>query len=273
MSMENLELIYKELVKMVLCEYNGFEKFTDTMDYIGEDNIYYSIMTGQHIDATDRDYDNYNRLMEIKDILIECAPDMGLISNIVDCEFNVVNRELLVLFCEKYECYKYWYLIIKDIFCRLYTNNNIYDYYKNEVDALEKIFDYYHKTIIPQKALSELSNTPNQEQEPQTPTNPILPPELSTPEAMKYWKKAQEAGLVDEHYQWLETKVLLACFAKEMSDRFDLGKGTNSDGSKRINWKIFENLFGVSNLRGALNDLKKTGDNPLNINLVNDIFK
>lgn len=111
-------------------------------------------------------------------------------------------------------------------------------------------------------------------EEPQTPTNnPILPPELSTPEAMKYWKKAQEAGLVDEHYQWLKTKVLLACFAKEMSDRFDLGKGANSDGSKRINWKIFENLFGESNLRGALNDLKKTGDNPLNINLVNDIFK
>lgn len=100
-----------------------------------------------------------------------------------------------------------------------------------------------------------------------------LPPELSTSEAMEIWKKAQKAGLVDEQYKWLGTKVLLACFAKEMSDRFNLGKGTNSDGSKRINWKIFENLFGISNLRGALNDIKKTGENPMNINLVNDIFK
>lgn len=100
-----------------------------------------------------------------------------------------------------------------------------------------------------------------------------LPPELSTSEAMEIWKKAQKAGLVDEQYKWLETKVLLACFAKEMSDRFNLGKGTNSDGSKRINWKIFENLFDILGLRGALNDLKKTGENPLNINLVNDIFK
>ena len=100
-----------------------------------------------------------------------------------------------------------------------------------------------------------------------------LPPELSTPEAMKYWKKAQEAGLVDEQYKWLETKVLLACFAKEMSDRFNLGKGTNSDVSKRRNWKIFEDLFDILGLRGALNDLKKTGEDPLNINLVNDIFK
>lgn len=100
-----------------------------------------------------------------------------------------------------------------------------------------------------------------------------LPPELSTSEAMEIWKKAQKAGLVDEQYKWLETKVLLACFAKEMSDRFNLGKGTNSDGSKRINWKIFENLFDILGLRGALNDLKKTGEDPLNINLVNDIFK
>ena len=100
-----------------------------------------------------------------------------------------------------------------------------------------------------------------------------LPPELSTSEAMEIWKKAQKAGLVDEQYKWLKTKVLLACFAKEMSDRFNLGKGTNSDGSKRINWKIFENLFDILGLRGALNDLKKTGENPLNINLVSDIFK
>lgn len=100
-----------------------------------------------------------------------------------------------------------------------------------------------------------------------------LPPELSTSEAMKIWNKAQGIGVIDDHYKWVETKVLLACFAKEMSDRFNLGKGTNSDGSKRINWKIFENLFGISNLRGALNDIKKTGENPVNINLVNDIFK
>ena len=72
-----------------------------------------------------------------------------------------------------------------------------------------------------------------------------LPPELSTSEAMEIWKKAQKAGLVDEQYKWLETKVLLACFAKEMSDRFNLG--------------IDREILPQYNL--------------LNINLVNDIFK
>lgn len=183
---------------MVLCEYNGFDIFCDTMNYIGEEDINFAIMTWQHIEATDRDYDNYNRLMEVKSILIKYAPDRGLISNIVDCEFNVINSELLVSFCEIYEYYKYWCLIIKDIFCCLYTNDNIYDYYEYDVNAIEIIFDYYYKTIIPRKTLSGLSNTPNKEtQEPQT---PILPPELSTPEAMRYWMRAQEAGLVDEHY-------------------------------------------------------------------------
>ena len=197
--------------------------------------------------------------------------------------FSVSDEQIEVL-CSKYAYLEFWEEVFDLMIsatdfdrCSLEVHLKIVEDFSISL-IIRDIFDYYHKTIIPRKALSELSNTPNQEQEPQeqepqTPTNPILPPKLSTPEAMKYWKKAQEAGLVDEHYQWLETKVLLACFAKEMSDRFDLGKGTNSDGSKRINWKIFENLFGESNLRGALNDLKKTGDNPLNINLVNDIFK
>lgn len=107
----------------------------------------------------------------------------------------------------------------------------------------------------------------------ETPQAPQLPPELSTPEATGYFEKAIESELMDSNYKWLKSKVLLACFAKEMSDRLKLGKGCTGDGVPRVNWKIFENLFGISNLRGALNDLKKTGADPLDINLVNDIFK
>ena len=42
---------------------------------------------------------------------------------------------------------------------------------------------------------------------------------------------------------------------------------------KRISWKPFEMLFEVKGLRGTLNDMQKTGQQPKGIEIVNGIFK
>lgn len=51
------------------------------------------------------------------------------------------------------------------------------------------------------KIIDEIKNTISPKRQ-ETP--PQLPPKLSTPEAMVYWKKAQKAGLVDDNYKFVE---------------------------------------------------------------------
>lgn len=102
---------------------------------------------------------------------------------------------------------------------------------------------------------------------------PQLPPELSTDQARKYFDLAVENGLMTDDYNWKESKVLLACFAREMSLKFGLSKKRNANGIPQISWKPFEKLFGKEDLRGAYNDFQKTGADPINIELVNKVFK
>lgn len=125
------------------------------------------------------------------------------------------------------------------------TENNIAQKY-----STKKLF-FAIKNLISRRSIiipNELQQTINFalgyddyfKEEPQTPTNnPILPPELSTPEAMKYWKKAQEAGLVDEHYQWTgENEAESALFAECFSNALGF----------RHKWKHFLNLWNVTDL-------------------------
>lgn len=97
----------------------------------------------------------------------------------------------------------------------------------------------------------------------------ILPSELSTDEALKYFARAKEKGIIGDNYKWLKGKQLLACFCREMSLKLDLGKGG------RIAWKPFEKLFGVTKekLRSNYNDIQKTGQTPSDIALVDSIFQ
>ena len=102
-----------------------------------------------------------------------------------------------------------------------------------------------------------------------------LPTELDTEQARKYFARAVAAGLMSEQYKWLASQSLLACFCREMSVNLDLGKGYNSEGQKRLSWKPFEALFNVKakNLITSINDIKKTGQDPIGIEKVEAIFK
>lgn len=96
-----------------------------------------------------------------------------------------------------------------------------------------------------------------------------LPEGLDTPEANKYWQRAKELGLIDEGYKWQRGQQLLSCFCREMSNRLKLGKG------ERVNWKIFEPVFGVKpdRLRGNYNDIQKTGQQPIGSDDIDKVFE
>lgn len=97
----------------------------------------------------------------------------------------------------------------------------------------------------------------------------ILPPELDTPEARKYFDRAIEQGLMSEDYKWLKGLQMLACFARDFSMKLSLGKGN------RISWKPFESLFEIEpgKLRLNYNDIQKTGQNPSESDLIDKVFE
>ena len=96
-----------------------------------------------------------------------------------------------------------------------------------------------------------------------------IPKELDTDEAKEYFKKAVELGLMTDEFKWLKGLQMLACFAREMSLKMNLGKG------ERISWKPFESLFCVSDgkLRLNYNDIQKTGQEPKEAYLIDKIFE
>ena len=101
------------------------------------------------------------------------------------------------------------------------------------------------------------------------PTVQRLPDELKTETAQAYFAKAVELGLMTEGYKWLSGLQVLACFAREMSINLNLGKGG------RISWKPFETLFDIDpgKLRLNYNDIQKTGQDPRDAHLVDEVFK
>lgn len=102
-----------------------------------------------------------------------------------------------------------------------------------------------------------------------------LPKELETKEAKPYFAKAIELGLMNNNYTWLKGLQMLSLFASKMSDKLNLNKATNTNGTKRIAWQPFELLFGIKKgkLRSNLNDIQKTGNNPKEIGLIDEVFE
>ena len=65
-----------------------------------------------------------------------------------------------------------------------------------------------------------------------------LPDELATDEAMALWRKAQQAGYVDEHYQPLLSRTQAALLADAMAERLGI----------KEKWKVFEALWHRRNM-------------------------
>ena len=70
-----------------------------------------------------------------------------------------------------------------------------------------------------------------------------LPHELATDKAMVLWKKAQEAGYVDENFQPLIPRTQAALLADTMADRLGI----------KEKWKVFEGLWHREYMRSDYN--------------------
>jgi len=103
----------------------------------------------------------------------------------------------------------------------------------------------------------------------------FVPDVLATDEAKRYFEKAIDLGLMDADYKWLKGLQMLACFAREMSMKLQLGKGVKGDGQPRISWQPFETLFNLEKytLRSNYNDIQKTGQSPIEIGLIDKVFE
>ena len=65
-----------------------------------------------------------------------------------------------------------------------------------------------------------------------------LPEVLATDEAMALWRKTQQAGYVDEHYQPLLSRTQAALLADAMAERLGI----------KEKWKVFEGFWNRKNM-------------------------
>ena len=65
-----------------------------------------------------------------------------------------------------------------------------------------------------------------------------LPEPLATPEAMALWRKAQDAGWIDERFQSKLSNTQTAVLAFEIAKRLDI----------KDHWKVFEALWHRKNM-------------------------
>jgi len=70
-----------------------------------------------------------------------------------------------------------------------------------------------------------------------------LPEVLATDEAMALWRKAQQAGYVDEHYQPLISRTQAALLADTMAGRLGI----------KEKWKVFEGFWNRNYMRSDYN--------------------
>ena len=88
---------------------------------------------------------------------------------------------------------------------------------------------------------------------------------LASEEAMRYWKRLQEAGFVDERCQLKQdtTRKQAMYIAEVFAERLGIGS----------KWKTFERLWGISNLAQEKWDMQETGTTPSRSDKIDRIFK
>ena len=88
---------------------------------------------------------------------------------------------------------------------------------------------------------------------------------LASEEAMRYWKRLQEAGFVDEccHLKQNTTRKQAMYIAEVFAERLGIGS----------KWKTFERLWGISNLAQEKWDFQQTGTLPSRSKEIDRIFE
>lgn len=149
-------------------------------------------------------------------------------------------------------------------------------------ERLQPLCDFLYNTEIG-RAVQDciFKDEATDEEQPDSPEadtttdTPNLPSKLNTPEVLGVFTEAQKLGLMDGQYKWLKGLQLLACFAREMSLKFKWGKGVNGNGEPRISWQPLEQFYGLKKytLRSNYNDIQKTGQQPTDSALIDQLFK
>lgn len=105
----------------------------------------------------------------------------------------------------------------------------------------------------PQQAAQGLQIGNNEPQQEKT-LQDLLPEQLRGADAVAIFQRAIDANMIEKTaigVLWQDTKQLLAYFAERMSSKFKLSSKLDRDGRTTIDWKTFESLFGVKDLKGA----------------------
>ena len=93
----------------------------------------------------------------------------------------------------------------------------------------------------------------------------VLPTNLTSEEAMKYWKRLQEAGFVDTDCKLLPetTRKQAMCIAEDFSERIGV----------KSKWKTFERFWGINNLAQEKWEILETGKKPKRSKEIDMIFE
>lgn len=193
--------------------------------------------------------------------------------------------------CKKYAYLEWW---AKTINCLLLCEHKsrplapIYKVHFNEyfINNTIQLFDYYHKTIIPQKALSEIKETPNKEI---SKNNIHFNPSLNEKTAIAIFNELVEKGFLNsdsklslwivacgyvsprfhDHLDWIGEVQALAY----MIDKY-IGKNDNNK------WEITKGLFtikgkepNINSMKNICSGVKNDGrDRPQIFDTIDDIF-
>ena len=118
---------------------------------------------------------------------------------------------------------------------------------------------YMHKISLAQELYRKLQAAQSESAD-----GGLLPDVLATGLAMKYWRRLQQAGFVDEHYQLspATTRKQAMYIADVFSDKLQM----------RSKWKPFQELWHINNLAQEKWEMQETGKSPSRSEEIDTVF-
>lgn len=118
---------------------------------------------------------------------------------------------------------------------------------------------YMHKISLAQELYRKLQAAQSESAD-----GGLLPDVLATGLAMKYWRRLQQAGFVDEHYQLspTTTRKQAMYIADVFSDKLQM----------RSKWKPFQELWHINNLAQEKWEMQETGKSPSRSEEIDAVF-